>query len=102
MLVDQSETAGIEQTDNIKTNKESFIITSVENGIIRGEQTSGKGEGIYYNLNELDINERDIFNQLDVNDLIRIEWTKENYNSNEWYEIESLLFNQSNDMKEGV
>lgn len=78
---------------------EFFRITSVENGIIRGELTSGTGEGIYYDLIEdkEELKQHEALWDLEKGDIISVSWTIENYNNDEWLDIYKVVFVKSNE-----
>lgn len=90
-------------SEQVETITEQFVITSVENGIIRGELVNGNGEGIYFDLMEYkeELKEYDALWDLAVNDLISIEWTVDNYDNGDWMEMERVTYNKQGN-KEGV
>lgn len=66
---------------------EQHVIVSIEGNIIRGENVSGKGEGIYYTVEQFEqmgIDENDIV----IGDTVLIAWSEYNYNNEEWDQIE--------------
>lgn len=91
---DQIETVENESVESNETIAEQFVITSVENGILRGELIDGNGEGIYYELNDKELKKYPAFYEVDVNDLIMIEWTKDNYNDGQWTDIVKASYNK--------
>ncbi|CAK6477494.1 hypothetical protein ACPOM7_17790 [Peribacillus castrilensis] len=70
-----------EGEENIIT--ETFEISEIENGHIRGEKIEGKGEGIYY--------QTEVFTTMgfhpNYGDIFRVGWEESDYENKEWDKV---------------
>lgn len=87
-LVACNETKEIQSVEKVDTVSETFLVTDISNGDLRGELVEGTGEGIFYNLHEI---ER--FIDVEVGDVITVSWEKENYVNEEWELIFDIIEN---------
>ena len=65
---------------------ETHIITTIEDGNITGANINGDDTGIYYSIYDFKSHGID---RINVDDKVRITWTEENYNNEDWI-IESV------------
>lgn len=66
---------------------EEHEITSIEEGIVRGENLTGFGEGIYYTVERF---EEMGITDIAVGDVVSIGWTVYSFDNNEWDNIALL------------
>jgi hypothetical protein len=66
---------------------EEHEITNIEEGIIRGENLTGFGEGIYYTIEQF---EEMGITEIAVGDVVSIGWTEYSFDNNEWDKIALL------------
>lgn len=67
---------------------EGFKITEIKDGYVRGEKTTGTGEGIYYTTNLFG---RFGLDNIKVGDKVQVLWTKADYDNENWDNVENII-----------